>query len=99
MMKAYTYLIVLFCLTGCTHKQNPISSVSQETDTLRAEVDVNFRPQNREIPIYEEIGKYQDHLSDIASEISFVKLSNEPLIRDFSSMIFNVPINMLWSGD
>lgn len=82
-MKIYTFLILLFCLFGCSNKGKNISSNLPETDTLVVEEDLNIRPENKHIPIYEEIPEYCSNLSEVASEISFVKLSNEPLIRDF----------------
>ena len=82
-MKTYIYIILLFCLLGCSNKANNTSSILSEIDTLVVEEDVNIRPEDKHIPIYEEISEYRNNLSEIASEISFVKLSNEPLVRDF----------------
>ena len=82
-MKIYVYIIFLFFLLGCSNKANNTSSILSETDTLAVEEDINIRPKDKHIPVYEEISEYCSNLSEFASEISFVKLSNEPLVRDF----------------
>ena len=45
--------------------------------------DVNIRPADKHVPFYNEIGKYDNNLSSIASGVRFVKLDDEPLFRDF----------------
>lgn len=82
-MKTYAYIILLLGLFGCSNKANNTSSILSETDTLVVEEDINIRPKDKHLPIYEEISEYRNNLSDVASEISFVKLPNEPSLRDF----------------
>lgn len=82
-MKIYVLVIFLFSLFGCSNKTKNVPSILQEIDTLMVEEDVNIRPKDKHIPIYEEISEYCNNLSEVASEISFVKLSNNPLVRDF----------------
>ena len=45
--------------------------------------DVNIRPADKHVPFYDEIEKYDNNLSSIASGVRFVKLDNEPIFRDF----------------
>ena len=45
--------------------------------------DVNIRPADKHVPFYNEIGKYDNNLSSIASGVRFVKLDDEPLFRDY----------------
>lgn len=82
-MKMCIFYVLLFCLFGCSNKRNNTSLILLGTDTLVVEEDINIRPQDKHLPIYEEISEYLNNLSEVASEVSFVKLSNEPLVRDF----------------
>ena len=44
--------------------------------------DVNIRPANKHVPFYDEIEKYDNNLSSIASGVRFVKLDDDPIFRD-----------------
>ena len=44
--------------------------------------DVNIRPANKHVPLYDEIEKYDNNLSSIASRVRFVKLDDDPIFRD-----------------
>ena len=56
-MKIYVYIIFLFFLLGCSNKANNTSSILSETDTLAVEEDINIRPKDKHIPVYEEISE------------------------------------------
>lgn len=86
-MNTKWYLILFLwgvCL-GCTDKKSRTmqQDVVQQTDSINKEKDVNGWSRGNEIQVYEDILDFENNLSAFVSEISFVKLANEPSIRDF----------------
>ena len=64
-------------------KQSAAEAVSDTIPTVEVAEDVNIRPADKHVPFYDEIGKYDNNLSSIASGVRFVKLDDEPLFRDY----------------
>ena len=64
-------------------KQSAAEAVSDTIPTVEVAEDVNIRPADKHVPFYDEIEKYDNNLSSIASGVRFVKLDNEPIFRDF----------------
>ena len=84
-MKNSFYLLLCIALSvSCSgKKQSAAEAVSDTIPTVEVAEDVNIRPADKHVPFYDEIGKYDNNLSSIASGVRFVKLDNEPIFRDF----------------
>ena len=84
-MKNSFYLLLCIALSvSCSgKKQSAAEAVSDTIPTVEVAEDVNIRPADKHVPFYDEIGKYDNNLSSIASGVRFVKLDDEPLFRDF----------------
>lgn len=83
-MKQYIYaLYLVMCLGGCSNKAEKATTSIEQPDSIQPSEPINIRPKDKHIPLYAPIDEYNNNLSDIASEIHFVKLSNEPLLKDF----------------
>ena len=84
MMRKLLWTICLFSMMSCSSKKQSTTGI--ESDTIPAVgvvEDVNIRPADKHVPFYDEIDKYDNNLSSIATGVRFVKLDNEPLFRDF----------------
>ena len=84
-MKNSFYLLLCIALSvSCSgKKQSAAEAVSDTIPTVEVAEDVNIRPADKHVPFYDEIGKYDNNLSSIASGVRFVKLDDEPLFRDY----------------
>lgn len=84
-MKNSFYLLLCIALSvSCSgKKQSAAEAVSDTIPTVEVAEDVNIRPADKHVPFYDEIEKYDNNLSSIASGVRFVKLDNEPIFRDF----------------
>ena len=84
-MKNSFYLLLCIALSvSCSgKKQSAAEAVSDTIPTVEVAEDVNIRPADKYVPFYDEIEKYDNNLSSIASGVRFVKLDDEPLFRDF----------------
>ena len=84
-MKNSFYLLLCIALSvSCSgKKQSAAEAVSDTIPTVEVAEDVNIRPADKHVPFYDEIEKYDNNLSSIASGVRFVKLDDEPLFRDF----------------
>ena len=84
-MKNSFYLLLCIALSvSCSgKKQSAAEAVSDTIPTVEVAEDVNIRPADKYVPFYDEIEKYDNNLSSIASGVRFVKLDNEPIFRDF----------------
>ena len=84
-MKNSFYLLLCIALSvSCSgKKQSAAEAVCDTIPTVEVAEDVNIRPADKHVPFYNEIGKYDNNLSSIASGVRFVKLDNEPIFRDF----------------
>lgn len=84
-MKNSFYLLLCIALSvSCSgKKQSAAEAVSDTISTVEVAEDVNIRPADKHVPFYDEIEKYDNNLSSIASGVRFVKLDNEPIFRDF----------------
>lgn len=84
-MKNSFYLLLCIALSvSCSgKKQSAAEAVSDTIPTVEVAEDVNIRPADKHVPFYDEIEKYDNNLSSIASVVRFVKLDNEPIFRDF----------------
>ena len=84
-MKNSFYLLLCIALSvSCSgKKQSAAEAVSDTISTVEVAEDVNIRPADKYVPFYDEIEKYDNNLSSIASGVRFVKLDNEPIFRDF----------------
>ena len=84
-MKNSFYLLLCIALSvSCSgKKQSAAEAVSDTIPTVEVAEDVNIRPADKHVPFYDEIEKYDNNLSSIASRVRFVKLDNEPIFRDF----------------
>ena len=84
-MKNSFYLLLCIALSvSCSgKKQSAAEAVSDTIPTVEVAEDVNIRPADKYVPFYDEIGKYDNNLSSIASGVRFVKLDDEPLFRDY----------------
>ncbi|WP_187117295.1 6-bladed beta-propeller [Parabacteroides bouchesdurhonensis] len=89
-MKFIILFISIIALSSCSNKRDNSKvtnklSIESDSTLLKNDTDIsiNIRPLNKQIPIYDKITKFDNYLSTIASEIYFVKLDDEPLIRDF----------------
>ena len=84
MMRNIFWTICLLSIVSCSgKKQSAAEAVSDTIPTVEVAEDVNIRPADKHVPFYNEIGKYDNNLSSIASGVRFVKLDDEPLFRDF----------------
>ena len=84
-MKNSFYLLLCIALSvSCSgKKQSAAEAVSDTISTVEVAEDVNIRPADKHVPFYDEIEKYDNNLSSIASGVRFVKLDDEPLFRDY----------------
>ena len=84
-MKNSFYLLLCIALSvSCSgKKQSAAEAVSDTIPTVEVAEDVNLRPADKQVPVNDEIEKYDNNLSSIASGVRFVKLDNEPIFRDF----------------
>lgn len=84
-MKNSFYLLLCIALSvSCSgKKQSAAEAVCDTIPTVEVAEDVNIRPADKHVPFYDEIEKYDNNLSSIASGVRFVKLDNEPIFRDF----------------
>ena len=90
-MRNIFWTICLLSIVSCSgkkqscsgKKQSAAEAVSDTIPTVEVAEDVNIRPADKHVPFYDEIGKYDNNLSSIASGVRFVKLDDEPLFRDF----------------
>ena len=84
-MKNSFYLLLCIALSvSCSgKKQSAAEAVSDTIPTVEVAEDVNIRPADKHVPFYDEIEKYDNNLSSIASGVRFVKLDDEPLFRDY----------------
>ena len=84
-MKKSFYLLLCIALSvSCSgKKQSAAEAVSDTIPTVEVAEDVNIRPADKHVPFYDEIEKYDNNLSSIASGVRFVKLDDEPLFRDY----------------
>ena len=84
-MKKSFYLLLCIALSvSCSgKKQSAAEAVSDTISTVEVAEDVNIRPADKHVPFYDEIEKYDNNLSSIASGVRFVKLDDEPLFRDY----------------
>ena len=84
-MKNSFYLLLCIALSvSCSgKKQSAAEAVSDTIPTVEVAEDVNIRPADKHVPFYDEIDKYDNNLSSIASGVRFVKLDDEPLFRDY----------------
>lgn len=84
-MKNSFYLLLCIALSvSCSgKKQSAAEAVSDTIPTVEVAEDVNIRPADKHVPFYDEIEKYDNNLSSIASGVRFVKLDDEPIFRDF----------------
>ena len=84
MMRNIFWTICLLSIVSCSgKKQSAAEAVSDTIPTVEVAEDVNIRPADKHVPFYNEIGKYDNNLSSIASGVRFVKLDDEPLFRDY----------------
>ena len=84
MMRKLLWTICLFSIVGCSGKKQSTTEIGGDTiPTVEVAEDVNIRPADKHVPFYDEIEKYDNNLSSIASGVRFVKLDNEPIFRDF----------------
>ena len=83
-MRNIFWTICLLSIVSCSgKKQSAAEAVSDTIPTVEVAEDVNIRPADKHVPFYNEIGKYDNNLSSIASGVRFVKLDDEPLFRDY----------------
>ena len=83
-MRNIFWTICLLSIVSCSgKKQSAAEAVSDTIPTVEVAEDVNIRPADKHVPFYDEIEKYDNNLSSIASGVRFVKLDNEPIFRDF----------------
>ena len=83
-MRNIFWTICLLSIVSCSgKKQSAAEAVSDTIPTVEVAEDVNIRPADKHVPFYDEIGKYDNNLSSIASGVRFVKLDDEPLFRDY----------------
>ena len=82
-MRTLICLSAFVCMLNCSNKResNSTSSVTAEKDV--GVIDENIRPKDCNLAIYSKIDQYTNNLSAIASDVEFVHLDNEPLLRDF----------------
>ena len=84
MKNSFYLLLCIALLVSCSgKKQSAAEAVSDTIPTVEVAEDVNIRPADKHVPFYDEIEKYDNNLSSIASGVRFVKLDNEPIFRDF----------------
>ena len=84
MKNSFYLLLCIALLVSCSgKKQSAAEAVSDTIPTVEVAEDVNIRPADKYVPFYDEIGKYDNNLSSIASGVRFVKLDDEPLFRDY----------------
>ena len=84
MMRNIFWTICLLSIVSCSGKKQSAAEVVSDTiPTVEVAEDVNIRPADKHVPFYNEIGKYDNNLSSIASGVRFVKLDDEPLFRDY----------------
>ena len=84
MMRNIFWTICLLSIVSCSgKKQSAAEAVSDTIPTVEVAEDVNIRPADKHVPFYDEIEKYDNNLSSIASGVRFVKLDDEPLFRDY----------------
>ena len=77
-------LCCIFLFVSCSGKKQSAAGIDKDTIPVAdVAANVNIRPADKHVPFYNEIGKYDNNLSSIASGVRFVKLDDEPLFRDF----------------
>lgn len=81
--KGLIYVSLILILISCSNKKTNSSTANDSISSIGISKNTNTRPIDNHIAIYTKIDKYINDLSEIASEIKFVKLANEPLLRDF----------------
>ena len=78
------FLCCIFFFVGCSGKKQSAAGFDKDTiPVVDVTANVNIRPVDKHVPFYNDIGKYDNNLSSIASGVRFVKLDDEPLFRDF----------------
>ena len=83
MMGKLLWTICLFSIVGCSGKKQAATEMNSDTiPAVEVAEDVNIRPANKHVPFYDEIEKYDNNLSSIASGVRFVKLDDDPIFRD-----------------
>lgn len=89
-MRTLICLSAFVCMLNCSNKREPnsTSTVAAErdvevTDVTAVTTDENIRPKDRSLAVYSKIDQYTNNLSAIASDVEFVHLDDEPLLRDF----------------
>ena len=83
MMRKLLWTICLFSIVGCSGKKQAATEMNSDTiPAVEVAEDVNIRPANKHVPFYDEIEKYDNNLSSIASGVRFVKLDDDPIFRD-----------------
>ncbi|MGL5619570.1 MAG: 6-bladed beta-propeller [Tannerellaceae bacterium] len=89
-MRTLICLSAFVCMLNCSNKREPnsTSTVAAErdvevTDVTAVTTDENIRPKDRNLAVYSKIDQYTNNLSAIASDVEFVHLDDEPLLRDF----------------
>lgn len=89
-MRTLICLSAFVCMLNCSNKREPnsTSTVAAERDVEVADVaavttDENIRPKDHNLAVYSKIDQYTNNLSAIASDVEFVHLDDEPLLRDF----------------
>ena len=83
MIRKFLWTICLFLIVGCSGKKQSVTEMNSDTiPAMEVVEDVNIRPADKHVPFYDEIEKYDNNLSSIASGVRFVKLDNDPIFRD-----------------
>ena len=84
-MNYFLLSLCFICLfVSCSGKKQSAAGFDKDTiPVVDVAANVNIRPADKHVPFYNEIGKYDNNLSSIASGVRFVKLDDEPLFRDY----------------
>ena len=82
-MNYFLLSLCFICLfVSCSGKKQSAAGFDKDTiPVVDVAANVNIRPADKHVPFYNEIGKYDNNLSSIASGVRFVKLDDEPLFR------------------
>ena len=83
MMRNFFWTICFFSIVGCSGKKQSTTEMNSDTiSVVEVAEDVNIRPADKHVPFYDEIGKYDNNLSSIASGVRFVKLDDDPIFKN-----------------
>lgn len=86
-MNEFFCVIFIFFVVSCSERRKAVESIPEkecdEIEYLTEDSYSNLSPVKIQISFYDDVHIYKNNLSTFASNIRFVKLNNESLVRIF----------------